>query len=101
MGKRGRVTAQDDKVPALGMILCGSSVIILSGKVFTDEYNIYDWLSSLYEHKTVNQDQREYVREEDGDGWSTPWKAFGRSSGPVGHSGSSVKSAPTLLLGIL
>jgi transposase len=37
-------------------------------KVFTDEYNIYSWLPSFYEHKTVNHGQGEYARDEDGDG---------------------------------
>lgn len=37
-------------------------------KVFTDEYNIYNWLPSFYEHKTVNHGQGEYARDEDGDG---------------------------------
>ncbi len=37
-------------------------------KVFTDEYNIYNWLSDFYEHKTVNHGQGEYARDEDGDG---------------------------------
>jgi transposase len=53
-------------------------------KVFTDEYNIYSWLPSFYEHKTVNHGQGEYARDEDGDGsarsTSIPWKAFGRCS---------------------
>lgn len=37
-------------------------------KVYTDEYNIYNWLSGHYEHKTVNHSQGEYARDEDGDG---------------------------------
>lgn len=37
-------------------------------KVFTDEYNIYGWLPSVYEHKTVNHGQGEYARDDDGDG---------------------------------
>ena len=37
-------------------------------KVFTDEYNIYNWLSSTYTHKTVNHGKGEYARDEDGDG---------------------------------
>lgn len=72
----------------LGMIQRGGSVIIRAldnvqrktiepiirqkvrqgAKVFTDEYNIYGWLPSLYEHKTVNHGQGEYARDEDGDG---------------------------------
>jgi transposase len=35
---------------------------------FTDEYNIYNWLPSTYEHKTVNHGSGEYARDEDGDG---------------------------------
>lgn len=35
---------------------------------YTDEYNIYEWLSSDYQHKTVNHSQGEYARDEDGDG---------------------------------
>lgn len=87
-GKRGRGTAQDDKVPVLGMIERSGTLIIRnlenvrqktiqplikrfvqSGtKVFTDEYNIYNWLSELYEHKTVNHGKGEFARDEDGDG---------------------------------
>lgn len=37
-------------------------------KVYTDEYNIYNWLSSDYIHQTVNHSQGEYARDEDGDG---------------------------------
>lgn len=37
-------------------------------KVFTDEYSIYGWLPSFYEHKTVNHSKGEYARDEDGDG---------------------------------
>lgn len=37
--------------------------------VYTDEYNIYNWLSGEYkEHKTVNHSAGEYARDEDGDG---------------------------------
>ncbi len=36
--------------------------------LYTDEYNIYDWLSSSYEHQTVNHSRGEYARDEDGDG---------------------------------
>jgi transposase-like protein len=36
--------------------------------VYTDEYNIYNWLSDSYTHKTVNHGQGEYARDEDGDG---------------------------------
>ena len=36
--------------------------------LYTDEYNIYAWLSSSYEHKTVNPSRGEDARDEDGDG---------------------------------
>lgn len=36
--------------------------------VYTDEYSIYNWLSSNYTHKTVNHGAGEYARDEDGDG---------------------------------
>ena len=87
-GKRGRGTAQDDKPPVLGMIQRNGCVIIrmldnvqrktieplirkyvkAGSKVFTDEYNIYNWLSSTYTHKTVNHGKGEYTRDDDGDG---------------------------------
>ena len=87
-GKRGRGTAQDDKPPVLGMIQRSGSVIIRmldnvqrttieplirkfvkpESIVYTDEYNIYNWLSSDYTHKTVNHGAGEYARDEDGDG---------------------------------
>ena len=87
-GKRGRGTAQDDKPPVLGMIQRNGCVIIrmldnvqrktiepiirkyvkAGSKVFTDEYNIYNWLSTTYTHKTVNHGKGEYARDDDGDG---------------------------------
>jgi transposase len=36
--------------------------------VHTDEYDIYNWLSEKYIHKTVNHSAKEYARDEDGDG---------------------------------
>jgi transposase-like protein len=36
--------------------------------VYTDKYNIYNWLSSSYVHNTVNHSQGEYARDEDGGG---------------------------------
>ena len=36
--------------------------------VNTDEYNIYNWLSNGYIHKTVNHGKKEYARDEDNDG---------------------------------
>ncbi|MBK8562852.1 MAG: transposase [Saprospiraceae bacterium] len=120
-------TAQDDKVPVLGMIQRGGSVIIRAldnvqrktiepiirqkvrqgAKVFTDEYNIYGWLPSFYEHKTVNHGQGEYAGTRtataSAKSTSTPWKAFGHCSlvpwlRP--HRGILAR-APALLLGIL
>lgn len=37
--------------------------------MYTDEYNIYDWLAGKYEHKRVNHSKGEYARDEDGDGF--------------------------------
>jgi transposase len=37
-------------------------------QVHTDEYNIYDWMSSKYGHKRVNHSKGEYARDEDQDG---------------------------------
>ena len=88
-GRRGRGTAQQDKPPILGMIQRGGMVCIkmldnvqkvtiqpiirrtikADSIVYTDEYNIYNWLSEEYkEHKTVNHSEGEYARDEDGDG---------------------------------
>lgn len=87
-GKRGRGTAAEDKPPILGLIQRGGQARIWMlenvrrktiqplieqsverGSLFyTDEYNIYDWLSVDYVHKTVNHSQGEYARDEDGDG---------------------------------
>jgi len=36
--------------------------------VNTDEYNIYNWMSSTYAHKSVNHSKGEYARDEDKDG---------------------------------
>jgi transposase-like protein len=36
--------------------------------VYTDEYNIYNWLSGTYVHKTVNHSKGEYARDENNDG---------------------------------
>lgn len=44
------------------------SVVQAGSTVYTDEYNIYNWLSNEYEHKTVNHSAGEYARDEDGDG---------------------------------
>jgi transposase-like protein len=43
--------------------------LVKSGStVYTDEYNIYNWLSSTYIHHTVNHSAGEYARDDDGDG---------------------------------
>ena len=89
-GERGRGTAQKDKPPIFGMIERGGQVIlnmldnvkqktiqpiiercIAKGSLlYTDEYNIYDRLSSWgYDHKHVCHAQGEYARDEDGDGF--------------------------------
>ncbi len=87
-GKRGRGTAAEDKPPILGLIARGGLVRIWmlenvqrktiepiirqtvseDSILYTDEYNIYDWSSGFYQHKTVNHSQGEYARDEDGDG---------------------------------
>lgn len=87
-GKRGRGTAAEDKPPILGMIQRNGCVRIwmldnvqrttieplvrkyikYGSTTYTDEYCIYNWLSSDYEHKTVNHGKGEYARDEDGDG---------------------------------
>ena len=87
-GKRGRGTAAQDKPPVLGMIQRNGSVIIrmlenvqrttiepiirrfvkAGSTVYTDEYSIYNWLSSTYVHNTVNHSKGEYARDDDGDG---------------------------------
>jgi len=36
--------------------------------VYTDEHNIYNWLSESYTHNTVNYSKGEYARDDDGDG---------------------------------
>lgn len=117
-GKRGRGTAHDDKVPVLGMVQRGGCVIIRAlenvqrktiepiirqkvkqgAKVFTDEYNIYNWLSDAYEHKTVNHSQGEYARDEDGDGKCevhvNTMEGFGPCSGRgSGHTGAFCRNA--------
>lgn len=87
-GKRGRGTAAQDKPPVLGLIERGGLVRIWllenvqrrtiqplveqavekGSRMYTDEYNIYDWLSGDYQHKRVNHSQGEYARDEDDDG---------------------------------
>jgi transposase-like protein len=87
-GKRGRGTAAEDKPPILGMIQRNGCVRIWmldnvqrktieplirkyikqGSTTYTDEYCIYNCLSSHYEHKTVNHGGGEYARDEDGDG---------------------------------
>lgn len=87
-GKRGRGTAAQEKPPIWGLIARGGLVRIWmlenvqrktiepiiretlrrGRTLYTDEYNIYNWTSDTYEHKTVNHNQGEYARDEDGDG---------------------------------
>lgn len=88
-GQCGRGTAKHDKPPILGMIQRGGMVCIkmldnvqkmtiqpiirskveAGSIVYTDEYNIYNWLSEEYTHTTVNHSAEEYARDEDGDGF--------------------------------
>lgn len=45
-------------------------VVAVGSKVFTDEYNINNWLTEWgYAHQTVNHSQGEYAHDEDGDGF--------------------------------
>ncbi len=87
-GKRGRGTKENEKPPVLGMMQRDGLVkvtllnnvkrktieplitqAVKAGSVVnTDEYNIYDWMSSNYEHKSVNHGKGEYARDEDKDG---------------------------------
>ena len=44
-------------------------VVKAGSLIYTDEYNIYKWLSGEYKHQTVNHGQGGYARDEDGDGF--------------------------------
>lgn len=44
-------------------------VVQTGTQVHTDEYNIYDWLSTTYDHRRVNHSKGEYARDEDQDGF--------------------------------
>ena len=89
-GKRGRGTLQSKRPPVLGMIQRKGPLVIQmipnvkietieplikavvakGSRLFTDEYSIYDRVKNWgYSHKTVNHGQREYARDEDGDGF--------------------------------
>ena len=89
-GARGRGTAQNDKVPIVGIIQRNGSLIIemfpnvqqvtikpfitenieKNTLIYTDEYNIYSRLVEWgYHHKTVCHSKGEYARDEDGDGF--------------------------------
>ena len=89
-GARGRGTAENDKVPVVGIIQRNGSLIIemfpnvqqvtikpfitenIEKKtlIYTDEYNIYSKLIEWgYEHKTVCHSKGEYARDEDADGF--------------------------------
>ena len=39
--------------------------IVAGTEIYTDEYNIYNFLSENYIHQTVNHSQGEYAREDD------------------------------------
>lgn len=88
-GKQGRGTAASDKPPVLGMIerdgdlalyLCANvqqrtiqshilATIQTGSVVNTDEYAIYARLSTWgFVHVTVNHGEREFARDDDGDG---------------------------------
>jgi transposase-like protein len=46
------------------------NLIALGTLIYTDEYSIYARLTEWgYEHKKVNHGQREYARDDDGDGF--------------------------------
>jgi transposase-like protein len=46
------------------------SLIVVGTLIYTDEYSIYARLTEWgYEHKQVNHGQREYARDDDGDGF--------------------------------
>lgn len=89
-GQRGRGTLAQEKPPIFGMLQRGGEVVIqmlanvqqktiqpiiqstvaAGSLVYTDEYNIYKRLEDWgYPHKTVNHSQREFARDEDGDGF--------------------------------
>jgi transposase-like protein len=89
-GARGRGTAENDKVPIVGIIQRNGNLIIKmfpnvqqvtikpfiteniekETLIYTDEYNIYSRLLEWgYEHKTVCHSKGEYARDEDGDGF--------------------------------
>lgn len=75
-GTPGRGTLDKEKPPILGMIQRGGGVAIrmfanvqqqtIGTLIYTDEYAIYNLLEAWgYAHKTVNQAQAEYARDED------------------------------------
>jgi transposase-like protein len=89
-GKCGRGTLAKERPPVFGMIQrCGQVVINMMANVkqktiepfikdtitpgtlvYTDEYSIDARLCTWgYDHKSVNQGQGEYARDEDGDGF--------------------------------
>ena len=89
-GKRGRGTAADEKNPVLGMVARNGMLridvvsnvkrstiapiiketIVKGTLIHTDEYVIYKPLKEWgYEHKVVNHGEKEYARDEDGDGF--------------------------------
>lgn len=89
-GARGRGTLEKEKPPIFGMIQRNGEVciqmlanvkqntikpfiaetIVKGSLIYTDEYNIYNRLTSWgYQHKTVNHSKFEYARDDDGDGF--------------------------------
>jgi transposase-like protein len=46
-----------------------TQVVKAATQIYTDEYNIYDWLAGSYEHKRVNDSKGEYARDQDQDGF--------------------------------
>ena len=98
-GKRGRGTLADEKPPILGLLQRDGEVVIRmlppvqqvtiqpvlthviqpGSLLYTDAYDIYTRLKEWgYQHKTVHHAAGEDARDEDGDGFHEPWKAWGR-----------------------
>lgn len=89
-GKRGRGTMADEKPPILGMVQRGGDVqlrvlsnvksatirpmieqwVSPKSTIYTDEYNIYNWLSDSckYKHQVVRHGRGEFALDKDGDG---------------------------------
>ncbi len=90
-GKRGRGTSADEKNPVLALVERGGSLCLFvlenvkretvlpllqqtiekESTIYTDEYNVYQSLSSEgYNHKRVFHGRREYARDDDHDGYA-------------------------------